>query len=160
MKVNLRKGLCAITCGALIVLAGCAYRKYGKTQDVPIDSTPKGARITIDGESAGVTPYVATLKRKYDHMVRIEMDGYKPYEVMLRKKLNGWFWGDLFIIGPFVAIEIDNGSVFTLSPSEVNAELARAGTSSVDRGSIYIATVLHADPSWQKIGYLEPVDQE
>lgn len=48
----------------------------------------------------GTTPVIAKLERKQSHLVRLELDGYQPYETTLTKSVSGWVWGNLVFGGP------------------------------------------------------------
>ena len=98
-----RNILAALT--ALVFFSqGCATvtQKWG--QDIPITSSPMGAKIFVDGKEKGETPMRITLKRKQSHLIRIEMEGYDPYEISIGRKKSPWrsVIGNLIIGGlPF-----------------------------------------------------------
>jgi hypothetical protein len=49
-----------------------------------------GAKIFVDGKERGETPMELALKRKQDHLIRIEMEGYDPYEISIGRKKSPW----------------------------------------------------------------------
>lgn len=51
--------------------------KASATGGVNVDSRPKGARVTIDGRSIGVTPLSVPGLKPGSHTVRVELTGYK-----------------------------------------------------------------------------------
>lgn len=94
-------------------------------------SSPSGAMITVDNQKHGATPSVVQLERKIDHIVKIEFPGHKPFETILTRKNNGWVMGNIFlsIFGLFGAlIDVSSGSIYDLTPEQVNAILAKEGT--------------------------------
>jgi len=149
------------TLAAAILLgsaAGCAAIIHGSLQRMAIRSTPPGATVTLDGASVGTTPLTTSLSRKNEHVVHLELQGYKPIDVRLNKKIDGWFWGNL-LLGGLVGMVIDGstGAMYKLSPGQVKAALEQSGMS-LRTGSdqLMIGVTLTPDPAWQRIGQLEP----
>jgi uncharacterized protein YceK len=138
-------------------LSGCATIMHGGSQPVGISSNPTGAQVFVDNQVMGVTPVTATLSRKDHHTVRVEMPGYAPYEMKLTRGMSGWVWGNLIFGGiPGRAIDAITGGLYKLTPDEVNASLTRP-TALRGGDALMIAVVLSPDPSWEKIGQMEPV---
>jgi serine/threonine protein kinase len=61
-----------------VELQESADARPGQPGSIFVDTRPRGARVTIDGHSVGVTPVRARALTPGQHAVRIEMDGYKP----------------------------------------------------------------------------------
>ena len=53
-----------------------------------VNSEPQGARVSIDGESAGVTPLVVTRVKAGSRVVRVTTDGYQPWSSAVRVVAN------------------------------------------------------------------------
>ncbi len=68
---------------AVLGSSGCARIFYGRYQTIPVTSRPPGARVTLDGEAVGTTPVSLRLTRKTNHVVRVEMDGREPLEIVM-----------------------------------------------------------------------------
>ena len=142
--------------GGLALTAGCATIMHGSSQEIAIGSAPTGARVIVDGVAAGVTPYVADLKRKDKHVIRIEMDGYEPFEMPISRATSGWVWGNLVFGGlPGLAVDAITGGLYKLKPEEISASLREQGVS-VAEGADYlvVAVVLEPQAGWEKIGEL------
>lgn len=142
---------------SLVSTAACATIVQGSNQGVAVNSTPTGAAISVDGQSMGTTPAVLRLARNNAHTVRLELDGYAPYEMKLERKMSGWVWGNL-AFGGIVGVIVDGttGAMYRLSPGDVTADM-QTRTAMVDgRPTIEVAIVMTADPSWEKIGQLNP----
>lgn len=141
----------------LLFTQACGTIIHGTTQEVGISSSPSNASVTINGQNYGNTPMIIDLKRKDSHMVKIELDGYQPYETNLTRSTSGWVWGNI-VFGGLIGLVVDAsaGGMYKLTPEQINAELrsSQAEALSTDDG-LYIAVVLEADPSWEKIGSLE-----
>lgn len=122
-------GLCLRLLGGLapaLLLVGCATIIHGGTrQNVPVASSPPGARVIVKGAHMATTPAVIELSRKESYViVRFEKEGYEPAEVVLNRKVSPWIasnliWGPGVLIG--LAIDFIGGGAYTLSPSEARA---------------------------------------
>jgi hypothetical protein len=139
-------------------LQGCATIVKGSRQQVTITSNPSQANIYINGRLYGKTPTLARLERKDNHFIKIELEGYHPYETHLDRRFNGWIFGNI-VFGGIIGIIVDasTGAMYSLSPNQVSAQLngpAQTNIMKQDDG-IYLGVVLEADPSWTKIGTLE-----
>jgi hypothetical protein len=153
---------------AIGLTTNCASIIHGSNQEVDFSSQPSGAKITIDGKDYGSTPRSVVLKRKgrfkgeinskKEYAVKIELDGYFPYEIKLKREMDGWFLGNI-VFGGLIGIIIDasNGSMYKLNPNQIVAQMGRnnAMNSNNTDDKIYIAVALDIDPSWEKIGTLE-----
>lgn len=143
---------------ALIVFTtGCALIVNGKRQSVNFTSTPAGAEVFIDGASRGKSPVLLDLARSTPHTVKIQLEGYQPFELTLQRKVSGWVWGNI-LLGGLIGLIVDasTGAMYKLTPEQVEATLAAGGTKvgRLERDGIIVAVTLSPDPSWQKIGQL------
>ena len=140
----------------ILTLCGCATIIHGTNQDVGFSSTPTAAKVSIDNKPLGQTPVIGKLSRKDNHIVRMELDGYKPFEATITRGTSGWVWGNLVFGGiPGLAVDAISGGLYKLSPEQVAGQFALQGAS-VEKGqdAIYVAVVLKPDPAWQRIGTL------
>jgi predicted small secreted protein len=145
----------AVACALL--LTNCGTIMQGARQEVSVSSSPTSARILIDGQPMGQTPVTLDLKRKDKHTVRLELDGYQPYEMAMRRSVSYWVAGNI-IFGGLIGLAVDaiSGGMYKLSPEQITAELA-AGTSAVMRDEeLFITVVLVPNPEWEQIGQLTP----
>ncbi len=68
----------------VIVFFGQSCAVIGpKYQKVPVTSNPPQAKITVDNKFVGQTPVNIKLRRNEEHLIRIEMDGYEPAEIVV-----------------------------------------------------------------------------
>jgi hypothetical protein len=153
---NVRRGILLLAVLALAAAAGCATIMHGTSQELSVASAPTGARVLVDGTEMGRTPYVANLKRKDKHVVRIEMDGYQPFELPIARATSGWVWGNIVFGGlPGLAIDAITGGLYKLKPEQVQATLAQSTAAVGEHGDVMVlAVVLRADPEWERIGGL------
>lgn len=143
-----------------LTVTGCATILHGSKQQIGISSTPTGASISVNGQNMGITPMVVKLLRKDTQAIKVEMEGYNPYEIVLTRKVDGWIAGNI-IFGGLIGLIVDaaDGAMYKLSPEQVRAEL-RSNTASLQKGandSILIGITLTPKADWEKIGYLEKV---
>lgn len=100
---------------------------------------------------------IIDLKRKDSHIVRIQLDGYQPYEATLTRSTSSWVWGNI-VFGGLIGLVIDasTGGMYRLTPEQIVAELRASQASTVsNEDDLFIAVVLETDPSWERIGSLE-----
>jgi hypothetical protein len=143
-----------------VLLASCASIIHGTSQDIGISSSPTGAKVTIDNQLGGNTPYVAKLSRKDNHIVKIELDGYQPAELTLTKSVSGWVWGNI-VFGGLIGLAVDaiSGGLYNLTPDQLQATLATQTKTSLaaTKDGIYVVLVRTPAPEWAKVGQLERV---
>lgn len=139
-----------------VLLNSCATIINGTSQQVNITSTPIEAKVIIDGEELGKTPFIADLKRKDNHIVKIELDGYKTEVITLNGKTSGWFFGNCLFGGVIgMAVDAITGGMYKLQPEEIRKNLEAENRQSLnDEGTLYIKFVMAPDPKWEKIGQL------
>lgn len=106
--------LMAIVCLGLASSA-CATIISGTTQDLYIDSEPKGASCKIDRQGATVgmvnpTPGKVNVPRHKDNIVvACSLDGYEQSNEVLASSFTGATFGNL-LLGGFVGVVIDASS--------------------------------------------------
>jgi hypothetical protein len=148
---------------AAALLTSCSTIVSGTSEDVHIRSTPSGANVKVNGVTRGVTPAEFELSRRQNHTVLIELPGYKPHQVELKKTFNPWILGNLFVGGLIgIVVDLSTGAVYKLDPYEVNATLeplpggrGSRRTTMTSQGGVLISTTLAPKAHWQKIGQLE-----
>lgn len=69
---------------AVLLSTGCAYR-------ATVTTSPAGAAVYLDNEPAGITPLPIEVRGVFQRQVlRVELPGYRPYEVVLAKESRPW----------------------------------------------------------------------
>ena len=124
---------------------------HGTHQTVGISSNPSDANVWVDRNYMGNTPVIVEMSRKDNHIVRIELNGFQPYEITLTRGVSGWVFGNI-VFGGFIGVAIDavSGALYKLTPEQVQAELRYYNGNS----DSYIGVVLQPNPKWEKIGNL------
>lgn len=134
------KKLAVLLCGiSATLLTGCASVISGPTQNVTITSEPDDAEVTITNKAGvvihkGVTPQVIELKKSRGYFkgetykLLISKNGYVPQETTIDSYPNGWYIGGNLLVGGligYIIVDPLTGSMFTLTPDQVNAKLAK-----------------------------------
>jgi len=145
-----------------ILIYGCATIMHGTSQDIAVSSNPSNAKVTIDGNTVGNTPLTTSLSRKDIHTVKIELDGYHPFESKIMKETSGWVWGNI-IFGGLIGLAVDaiTGGLYDLTPEQVQAEMRemKNQTSFIkEKDKLFITVTLNPKPEWKKIGQLEKLN--
>jgi len=141
----------------LLVTSSCCSIMLSPQQEVGIASNPSGAKVIIDGQEVGNTPLTTSLARKNNHNVKIELDGFMPYELHLTKKTSGWVFGNI-IFGGIIGLVVDlaTGALYVLTPEDIQANLIKSDTGMLNNEDIlFFAFVLEPETKWTKIGNLE-----
>ena len=140
---------------SIFLFQNCATIYKGTSQKIPITSEPSGTMIMVDGNEIGHVPLVLKLRKNKSHIIRIEKQGYNPYEIKIMKKisisvlaiLGNYFLAStaLYIYWRLAGIEntdksgwpiigltlgltlVDtlSGANFTLSPTELHVTLTK-----------------------------------
>jgi len=133
--------------------SGCATIIHGSRQEMFLTCEPRVASVYVDGQFAGHTPLKTRLTRGQDHKLRIELPGYKPFETTLTRRLDGWLFGNLLLVG--IAVDAASGSMYRLSPKDVYPELTpmAVGDSTAAKG-LSMRIALYPDLSWEKVGQI------
>lgn len=147
-------GTCLLATAAFV--AGCGTIIHGASQDVGISSSPTNAQVSVNGASVGTTPLTTSLRRKDHHTVRVELDGYQPYEATFTRSVSGWVWGNI-VFGGLIGLAVDaiSGGLYKLTPEQLHAQLGRQGVAMVGEGYVYLTVVLEPEAGWKQVGELD-----
>jgi hypothetical protein len=108
----------------LLLSTGCASIAHGTKQDFWVNSIPSEAEVRIDGIPTGNTPILLELPRGSEHVLTLTRPGYEKYEMIIRREMSGWVWGNLLLFGIFgLVIDAMDGAWANLSPEAVDATL-------------------------------------
>ncbi len=106
-------------------LAGCATLFKGTTQKVSYSSDPTGAKVYVNGQLMGTTPFELEMKANRTYTIEFRKEGYENKVVVLNNSI-GAGWIILDILGPFlvpVIIDAVTGAWYSLDQDHVNAAL-------------------------------------
>jgi hypothetical protein len=114
---------------ALGLLQGCATIIHGTTQDVAITTDPSDAELVIDGRERYRSPAKMTMKRKEDHVVEVNKEGFQKETVNIKSVLSGAVAGNI-LAGGLIGWGVDaaSGGQYRLVPDHVDLRLRPLGT--------------------------------
>ena len=137
----------------ILFFSSCATVMHGSRQGMFITCEPRVANVYVDSVYIGQTPMSTVLRRGKNHRLRLELPGYRPFETVLTRKLDGWIFGNILLVG--LAVDAVSGSMYRLSTKDLYPELTPLQGSAAAAGKdLSIRVVLNPDPSWEKIGQL------
>lgn len=154
LRIN-RLRLAVVYITILVFSTGCGTLMNGTQHYLGIMSNPYGATVTVDNRKLFDTPITAVLDKKTKHTVKIELDGYLPYEVEISRKLNWLLAGVEFFFWPILVVDVITGGIYTLSPEQIQAELKKEDLGLIDQREIlYISFVLEPATDMERIATL------
>ena len=131
-----------LAASVVIALAGCASIMGQANQQVPIQSTPSDASVTITDEKGimvfkGTTPTSVSLQKSTgsywggkDYVVTISKPGFGTQTIPVRTSPNGWYIAGNFVFGSIIGwfvIDPWSGNMWSLSPDVVAPSLQADG---------------------------------
>jgi hypothetical protein len=103
--------LAAIALAGVLALGGCATVVAGGPDTIPISTNPPGAYVYVNGQVVGQTPMVVELDRgNRIGDIRIYYPGFQPVQITRYKTLNGWVFGNFFLMIWPVVIDLATGN--------------------------------------------------
>ncbi len=123
----MKKLICLITVVSFLFLViGCCTIVSGRNQNLPVISTPSGARVIVNGVQQQSPCTLVLDRQQLLYQVKIEKDGYEPVEITLRRGVNGWIWGNVLLGGIIgLIVDICTGSVHKFTPTELEVNLVQ-----------------------------------
>jgi hypothetical protein len=80
------KPILALMLASVFLFHSCMTILHGTSQKIPMTSYPLGAKIIVDGKEMGSTPLIINLKKKRNHDIRIEKEGYHSFGIIITRK--------------------------------------------------------------------------
>jgi len=158
MRVILTFFVLMLSCA---IIAGCGTIVNSSTQDLGISSNPSGAIVTVNDTNQGTTPVTTELSRKDTHTIKLDLDGYQPYEMIINRSVSGWVWGNILFGGLIgLAIDAGTGGMYKLSPDEISAQMSESASADaqVSEDGVYVIVVLEPCETWDYIGSLDQAE--
>ncbi|MCL6099387.1 MAG: PEGA domain-containing protein [Bacteroidetes bacterium] len=106
------------------LFTSCATLFHGSTDGVNFSSDPSGAKVYVNGDLLGTTPFALNLKSNKTYTLEFKKDGYETKSVLLNSSVGGG-WIVLDVLGGLLPIIIDaaTGDWYSLDQDHVNAIL-------------------------------------
>lgn len=104
---------------SLTFLNNCLHFTRSKYQTYPVISNPGGVKLIVNGIEAGITPLPnLKLNRVKDHIIRLEKEGFRPVEILVKSKLHKEYLVQSIIFAPlFVSFCVVIGTQVHLGKS-------------------------------------------
>ncbi|MFC1887781.1 hypothetical protein ACFLYK_03130 [Candidatus Cloacimonadota bacterium] len=160
---------CLTICLISIIVFGCASIVSRSEYDVTITSSPPDSYITvtdIDGFDvfSGSTPAYVTLPADAGYFVgarytvRFEKEGFQTQTLILRNKIDGWYFGNLLLGGIIGMLIIDplTGAMWKLPPN-LHASL-QSGMNSINIDDQNVEFTLYEDVPEDLKEHLIPIE--
>jgi hypothetical protein len=124
MQYSKQIRLIALGLVGLWVLSSCATLFKGTSQTVGYSSDPSGAKVYINGQHMGTTPFEMEMKSNRTYTIEFRKEGYENKTVVLNNSI-GAGWIILDVLGGFIPIIVDaaTGAWYSLDQDHVNAAL-------------------------------------
>jgi hypothetical protein len=126
MKKNIAKGLLLLM--VCTTLVSCGTIVSGPSW-LSVETSPSNVKIRIEGLQNGekftkITPLRVQLNKNSDYKLVVETPNYKSEEVIIRRSIDGWFWGNI-LIGGILGMGIDylSGNMWNHNKHLVNINL-------------------------------------
>ena len=106
------------------MFSSCATIFKGSTDGVNFSSDPHGAKVYVNGDLLGKTPFELELKSNKTYTIEFKKDGFETRTVLLNSSVGGG-WIVLDILGGLLPVIIDaaTGNWYSLDQDHVNAVL-------------------------------------
>ena len=164
-------GLIALVSPLIALITGCASIIHGGMQNVSIRSNPAEATATMYNSAGAVvlkqnTPCTVSLKRgegffkKASYRLVVDKAGYAPFETEIVGQIDGWYLAGNFVFGGLVGwiiVDPATGAMWTLKPSEVNANLAKQHSSLMSQEDGTLIVMLREEVPADLVSYMKPV---
>lgn len=158
MKRSLK--LTAFIMFASIGFYSCATIFGKSAYPVSISTNPSGATISITNKKGtevykGQSPATVTLKSssgyfsKAEYQVKLSAPGYSEQVIPVMYKLNGWYFGNLFIGGVLGMLVIDpaTGAMWKLDSPPINVTLNKnTSTGAVNEPTLKVIDIADVRP--------------
>ncbi len=142
-----------LTVAAPLLFSNCASLFSKSIYPITINSNPNGATVTVTDKKGtevfkGQSPATVTLKAssgffaRAQYQVKISMQGYAEQIVPVNFKVDGWYWGNLFIGGILGMLIIDpaTGAMYKLDTPPINVTLNKS-TASIETPTLKIIDI-------------------
>ena len=145
---------------AQVLYPGCATLGGGATEKVRVKSKPSGAQVFLNGHAIGQTPVTLRFSRWGQHRLRLEMAGFEPYDLPLKRGGNWNSMPDYLLIAPIV-VDAMTGAIFQhYVPKADDDRLLKnfdwKKEDDAEHADLYVAVGLHPLGPARKIGQMVP----
>ncbi len=161
MKKIYTSSLSLLWAVGILTTTGCASIVSKTSYQVPIQSDPKGAKITITDFKGRLvhtaeTPTIAHLRagagyfKKAGYLVKLELEGYDTKTVPVTFDINGWYFGNVLFGGLVGMLIVDpaTGAMWKLDTKFVNETLKQT-TASATEPALELRDINNIPATWK-----------
>ena len=114
----------SLLAAVVFLFNGCATLFKGSTEAISYSSDPSSAKVYVNGQLMGTTPFELQMKTNQTYTIEFRKDGYQDRTVVLNNSVGGG-WVVLDVLGGLIPVVIDaaTGNWYSLDQSNVNAVL-------------------------------------
>ena len=109
----------------VLAVSGCGTVMHGRTQEIPLSSSPSNVKVTSSGGDSCVCPCTLTLNRSKRHIIVATLDGYDTQQMTLKPRPSGAVWLNV-IFWPGAIVDTITESCGTLEPKFVHFNMLPA----------------------------------
>ena len=107
-----------------ISFVSCATLFKGSTEEVSFSSEPTGAKVYVNGQFMGETPFPLNLESNEDYLIEFRLEDYENKMVFINNSVGaGWIILDLFAYIFPIFIDNATGDWYYLDETNVRAAL-------------------------------------
>ncbi len=108
----------------VLLLASCATIFKGSTQKVNFGSDPSGAKVYVNGQLMGTTPFELGMQSKQSYTIEFRTEGFQNKTVLITNSVGaGWIILDVLLGLIPVIVDAATGDWMYLDQTNVNAAL-------------------------------------
>lgn len=123
-------GSAALFATLIVGLTGCATIFHGSNEDISVQSSPAGAKVTTTPSTGTyTTPTELNLARKNSYVLDFTAPGYSTASFNIQNSISGGYVvADVLLTG-LVGVVVDGltGAWYNLSPGEAVVSLTKTG---------------------------------
>lgn len=97
-----------------LLLSACATLATGSSW-LTVETNPSNVKVTVTALQLGetqtkISPFKMELNKKSNYTVVVKTPNYRSEEILIRRKLSKWFWGNILLGGGPIGMAIDYGT--------------------------------------------------
>ena len=149
----------SLFCVAALFLGGCASLFDGGPSWLAIETTPANVKVKLYGIQNGesftkTTPCRVELNKGTDYKLTFETPSYRSEEIIIRRNIKGWFWGNLLLVSVVgMGIDAFSNNMWEHNQHVVSVVLDRL-SEMPDYIQINMPVVLKSDDGTERTEYL------
>ena len=109
IKLRLLPKLSIVICA--LALTACATIVTGSSW-LTVETNPTNVKVTVTAiqlnkTETKISPFKMELSKKSNYTIVVNTPNYRSEEILIRRKLSNWFWGNILLGGGPIGMAID-----------------------------------------------------